>query len=77
MASNLSRASGMDLRSNEVVKIKPGETQLVCTGLYVEIPSMLEFQMRPRSGLSLKTSGGKSIPSLSADAWTSGFTLDS
>jgi hypothetical protein len=50
-----SGASGMDLRANESVKIFPNETLTVGTGIYVELPPMLEFQIRPRSGLSLKT----------------------
>lgn len=50
-----SGASGMDLRANETKKIYPGETTTVGTGLYVEMAPALEMQIRPRSGLSLKT----------------------
>lgn len=48
--------SGMDLRSAIDIEIKPGETLLVPTGLKVAIPEGYELQIRPRSGLSLKTS---------------------
>jgi dUTP pyrophosphatase len=34
--------------------IEPGETKLISTGLYVEIPEGYEMQIRSRSGLSLK-----------------------
>ncbi len=50
-----SGASGMDLRANEEVKIYPHETVTVGTGLYIEMDSSVEMQIRPRSGLSLKT----------------------
>lgn len=50
-----SGASGMDLRSNMDVVIGPGETTIVKTGLFVEIPNGLEIQVRPRSGMSFKT----------------------
>jgi dUTP pyrophosphatase len=50
-----SGASGMDLRANEEKKIYPGEVVTVGTGLYVEMAPALEMQIRPRSGLSLKT----------------------
>jgi dUTP pyrophosphatase len=48
-------ASGFDLVAIEDVEIEPGETLLVKTGLSVEIPEGYEMQVRPRSGLSLKT----------------------
>lgn len=50
-----SGASGMDLRANETVKIYPNETVTVGTGLYIEMAAAMEMQIRPRSGLSLKT----------------------
>lgn len=50
-----SGASGMDLKANEAKKIYPSETTTIGTGIYVELPGTLEFQIRPRSGLSLKT----------------------
>lgn len=47
--------AGMDVRAAETVTIQPGETVLVPTGLKVAIPDGYEIQVRPRSGLSLKT----------------------
>lgn len=48
--------SGMDIRANERVVIYPGETILINTGISVGLPKDYELQVRPRSGLSLKTS---------------------
>lgn len=48
-------ASGMDLRAVVEMTIKPGERVLVPTGLKMEIPVGYEAQVRPRSGLSLKS----------------------
>jgi len=52
-------AAGADIRAclgpGEEMTIKPGERVLVPTGLAVEIPQGYEIQVRPRSGLSLKT----------------------
>lgn len=49
-------ASGMDLRCNEMMKIPPFCTELVPTGIKVNsIPNNYELQVRPRSGVSLKT----------------------
>ncbi len=36
------------------VTIEPGETVLVPTGIFLEIPEGYEAQIRPRSGLALK-----------------------
>jgi dUTP pyrophosphatase len=47
--------SGMDIRANEDITIYPQETVIVPTGLKVAIPDGYEIQVRPRSGLSLKT----------------------
>lgn len=47
--------AGADIYSIENVTIKPGETKLVHTGIKVAIPEGYEIQIRPRSGLSLKT----------------------
>ncbi|MED2979498.1 deoxyuridine 5'-triphosphate nucleotidohydrolase [Bacillus swezeyi] len=44
-----------DLVAAEDVVIEPGETALVKTGLAFEIPEGYEMQIRPRSGISLKT----------------------
>ena len=47
--------AGADVYSIEDVTIHPGETVLVHTGIKVAIPEGYEIQIRPRSGLSLKT----------------------
>ena len=55
-------AAGMDVRANlgadvraEGVTINPGERKLIATGLVMEIPVGFEMQVRPRSGLALKS----------------------
>ncbi|TNF00151.1 MAG: dUTP diphosphatase [Deltaproteobacteria bacterium] len=52
-------AAGADIRAclgpGEEMVIKPGERVLIPTGLAMEIPQGYEIQVRPRSGLSLKT----------------------
>jgi dUTP pyrophosphatase len=52
-------ASGADVRASlpnrDRVSIAPGERVLIPTGLSFEIPAGYEIQVRPRSGLSLKT----------------------
>lgn len=47
--------AGMDVYANEDITIAPGETKLIHTGIKVAIPDGQEIQVRPRSGLSLKT----------------------
>jgi dUTP pyrophosphatase len=49
-------SAGMDLRADlaDAVALSPGERALVPTGLFLEIPSGYEGQVRPRSGLALK-----------------------
>jgi len=47
--------AGMDIRAAEDIEILPGETVLIPTGLKVAIPIGYEIQVRPRSGISLKT----------------------
>ena len=49
-------SSGMDLAADidEKIEIKPGETQIIPTGLSVSIPLEFEIQIRPRSGLAAK-----------------------
>lgn len=49
-------AAGFDLVSLEDAEILPGESKAVRTGIAVEIPEGFEIQVRPRSGVSLKTS---------------------
>ncbi|MBL7788876.1 MAG: dUTP diphosphatase [Chitinophagales bacterium] len=55
-------SAGMDIRANigEVISLKPFERLAVPTGLFIELSQGYEAQIRPRSGLSLKT--GLSIP---------------
>lgn len=51
-------AAGADLRAcipEGKMTIEPGQRVLIPTGLSVEIPRGHEWQIRPRSGLSLKT----------------------
>ena len=51
-------SSGMDILAavpeGEPLILKPGERQLVPTGLQVDIPLEYEIQIRPRSGLAIK-----------------------
>ena len=49
-------SAGLDLRAalSEAVVLAPGERGLIPTGLFLEIPSGYEAQVRPRSGLALK-----------------------
>ena len=49
-------SSGMDLAADidEKIEIKPGDTQIIPTGLSVSIPQEFEIQIRPRSGLAAK-----------------------
>lgn len=48
-------ASGFDLYAVDNYQVYPGETVLVHTGLVANLPNGYEIQIRPRSGLSLKT----------------------
>ena len=50
-------SAGMDLRAqlHAPVVLAPGERQLIPTGLHIEIPQGYEGQVRPRSGLALKS----------------------
>lgn len=47
--------AGADIYSAETITINPGATIVVSTGLKVAIPFGYEIQIRPRSGMSLKT----------------------
>ena len=47
--------AGLDVYSTETVEIGPGETKLIHTGVKVAIPRGYELQVRPKSGISLKT----------------------
>jgi dUTP pyrophosphatase len=48
-------AAGFDFHAIEDMEIEPRKTVLVRTGLSVQIPEGFELQVRPRSGMSLKT----------------------
>jgi dUTP pyrophosphatase len=50
-----SGSAGFDFHTVEDVTVFPKETKLVSTGLAFEIPEGYELQVRPRSGMSLKT----------------------
>ncbi len=49
-------SAGMDLRAHlgEPFLLKAGTYSLIPTGLFIELPSGFEAQVRPRSGLALK-----------------------
>ena len=51
-----SGSSGLDLSANikTSVKIEPGKTTIIPTGISVSIPKNFEIQIRPRSGLAAK-----------------------
>lgn len=48
-------SAGFDIASVEQVRVLAGETKLIKTGLSFEIPAGYEMEIRPRSGLSLKS----------------------
>lgn len=50
-------SAGMDLRANiqEDIVLKPLQRVLVPTGLFISLPHGFEAQIRPRSGLALKS----------------------
>tara|TARA_B100000683_G_scaffold264135_1_gene293295 strand:- start:25833 stop:26267 length:435 start_codon:yes stop_codon:yes gene_type:complete len=49
-------SAGMDLRANleSPIILKPLERTIVKTGIYIQLPTGYEAQVRPRSGLALK-----------------------
>lgn len=47
--------SGMDVYALEDITIEPGETKLVPTGIKVALPPGFELQVRPKSGVSVRT----------------------
>lgn len=49
-------SAGMDLRANidEPIILKSLERKLIPTGLFIELPTGYEAQIRPRSGLAIK-----------------------
>lgn len=48
--------AGQDVCSAEDIVLNPNETKIIPTGLKMAIPEGYEIQVRPRSGLSAKTS---------------------
>ncbi len=46
--------AGLDLFAAKPLVIEPGRSQLVPTGIAIELPPGTEAQVRPRSGLALK-----------------------
>jgi len=51
------QSAGLDLRANieKEIVLKPSERVLVPTGLYIQLPAGFEAQIRPRSGLAIKS----------------------
>ena len=49
-------SAGMDLRASisKTIVLKPLERKVVKTGIFIELPTGYEAQVRPRSGLALK-----------------------
>lgn len=47
--------AGADLIANKNIILSPGQTVIMPTGIKVAIPVGFEIQVRPRSGLSVKT----------------------
>ncbi len=50
-------SAGMDLRANleDSILLKPLQRALIPTGLFIELPIGFEAQIRPRSGLAIKS----------------------
>ena len=50
-------SSGLDLAANtdKQIRILPGKSEIIPTGLAVAIPKNFEIQIRPRSGLAAKS----------------------
>jgi dUTP pyrophosphatase len=47
-------AACYDLRAAKATALAPGSTSLIKTGVFLELPSGWEAQIRPRSGMALK-----------------------
>ena len=49
-------ASGIDLYAavRELIEIRPGERELISTGIKISLPIGYEAQVRPRSGLAIR-----------------------
>ncbi len=46
--------AGMDLFAVEELRLEPGQSAMVKTGISIELPRNTEAQVRPRSGLAYK-----------------------
>ncbi len=46
--------AAFDIKARVDLELTPGRSQLVPTGLFIELPPGFEAQIRPRSGLALK-----------------------
>ncbi len=57
-------SAGFDLASAVDAELAPGERRLIPTGFAVAIPTGYEIQIRPRSGLALKS--GVTLPNTPA-----------
>lgn len=55
-AYETTHSAGMDLRASlaQPELIAPGERKLIPTGIFIELPTGYEAQIRPRSGLAYK-----------------------
>lgn len=53
-------AAGMDIRAylNEEILLLPGKRALIPTGIFIELPSGFEAQIRARSGLAVRNGIG-------------------
>lgn len=49
------QSAGWDIRAAKDILLYPGETTVIPTGLRMALPKGYEAQIRPRSGLSLRT----------------------
>ena len=47
-------SAGMDLRSNQNIIIEGGKSEVIKTGLHIQLPMGFEAQIRSRSGLTAK-----------------------
>jgi dUTP pyrophosphatase len=49
-------SAGMDIRANlsNPITLSPMDRKVIPTGLFIELPSGYEAQIRPRSGLAIK-----------------------
>jgi dUTP diphosphatase len=50
-----SGSAGLDLRADVSLALRPGQRSLVPTGLAMAVPPGYEAQVRPRSGLALRS----------------------